>query len=181
MEYKRGRSTKIFLDLCKRNNGKLFSIDTEDCSHLFNDPNWHFIRCRDDDFKYLSNKLPDKFDLIFLDTIHEANHVKKIFFHFFKYLKVGGEFYIDDISWLPYLKDKKRNSFYCEINNEETFQKLLEIYNNNINNLDIEFSFVSSGMCRIVKKNENLEYPSKINTRQNSLKNIVRKLIRRNT
>ena len=27
----KGRSTKKFLDICKKNNGKLFSIDIDDC------------------------------------------------------------------------------------------------------------------------------------------------------
>ena len=30
-----GRSTKLFLDLCDQNNGKLFSVDIDDYSNLF--------------------------------------------------------------------------------------------------------------------------------------------------
>ena len=67
-----------------------------------------------------SQKLPKKFDVIYLDSLHEADHVK-IFYHYFKKLKVGGFFFIDDISWLPYLSKKKRNNFYCEINNPRNF------------------------------------------------------------
>ena len=135
-----GRSTKIFLDICKKKNGKLFSIDINDYSNLFNDSNWNFIKCRDDDFEFLKNKLPEKFDIIYLDSLHEANHVEKIFYHYYNLLNVGGQFYIDDISWLPYLKNKERNNFYCEINNKETFKRLLEIYNNNEENFNIFFN-----------------------------------------
>ena len=52
---------------------------------------------------------------------------------------------------IAYLKNKKRNNG-IEINNKETFEKILDIYNNNEDNLDISFSFLSSGSCKIIKK-----------------------------
>ena len=173
-----GRSTKIFLDLCKKKNGKLFSVDVDDYSNLFNDENWTFFKTRDDNFEFLKDRLPKKFDVIYLDSLHEANHVEKIFYYYYDFLKVGGHFYIDDISWLPYLKSNLRNNFYCEINNKETFERLVEIYNNNINNFDIFFTFISSGMCRIVKKNDQLNVHKKIVTREKSIKNIFRKILK---
>jgi len=173
-----GRSTKIFLDLCKKKNGKLFSVDVDDYSNLFNDENWTFFKTRDDNFEFLKDRLPKKFDVIYLDSLHEANHVEKIFYYYYDFLKVGGHFYIDDISWLPYLKSNLRNNFYCEINNKETFERLIEIYNNNINNFDIFFTFISSGMCRIVKKNDQLNVHNKIVTREKSIKNIFRKILK---
>ena len=57
---KEGRSTKMFLDLCEKNNGKLFSIDITDYSSLFKNKNWNFILSRDDNFEYLEDKLPKK-------------------------------------------------------------------------------------------------------------------------
>ena len=173
-----GRSTKIFLDLCKKKNGKLFSVDVDDYSNLFNDENWTFLKTRDDNFEFLKDRLPKKFDVIYLDSLHEANHVEKIFYYYYDFLKVGGHFYIDDISWLPYLKSNLRNNFYCEINNKETFERLIEIYNNNINNFDIFFTFISSGMCRIIKKDNQLNGLKRIATREKSLKNIFRKILK---
>jgi predicted O-methyltransferase YrrM len=173
---KEGRSTKMFLDLCKNNDGKLISVDINDYKDLFKDSNWNFIQCRDDNFEKLDNYLKDKLDVIYLDSLHEAKHVEKIIYHYFSKLKIGGFFFIDDISWLPYLKNSQRNNFYCEINNKETFGKLLDIYNSNQRNIDIYFSFISSGMCKIIKKNEKLEVPSKILTRDKSLKNLIRKI-----
>jgi predicted O-methyltransferase YrrM len=173
---KEGRSTKMFLDLCKNNDGKLISVDINDYKDLFKDSNWNFIQCRDDNFEKLDNYLKDKLDIIYLDSLHEAKHVEKIIYHYFSKLKIGGFFFIDDISWLPYLKNSQRNNFYCEINNKETFGKLLDIYNSNQRNIDIYFSFISSGMCKIIKKNEKLEVPSKILTRDKSLKNLIRKI-----
>lgn len=56
------------------------------------------------------------------------------------------------LSHLPYLKYNDRNNFFNEINNQETFEKILEIYNINYNNFDLYLSFISSGLAKIIKK-----------------------------
>ena len=174
---KEGRSTKMFLDICEKKEGELFSVDINDYSRLFNNSKWKFIQSRDDNFDYLEDKIPKKFDIIYLDSLHEANHVEKIFYYYFKKLKVNGFFFIDDISWLPYLKNSYRNNFYCEINNKETFERLLSIYLSNEENFDIDFNFTSSGICRIKKKRDELNNRKKIQTREFSIKNILKKFI----
>lgn len=174
---KEGRSTKKFLELCEKNNGNLISVDVDDYKNLSSSPKWKFIHTRDDNFEEVEKHIHNQLDLIYLDSLHEANHVKKILFHYYKYLKVGGYFFIDDISWLPYLKNQTRDNFYCEINNKETFDKLVEIYLCNKNKFDISFSFISSGICRIKKLNENLIEPDKIETRETSFKNIIRRIV----
>lgn len=175
---KEGRSTKIFLELCKKNSGKLYSIDVDNYDHKFNDSNWTFIQSRDDNFEFLEKKLPPKIDIIYLDSLHEAEHVKKIFYYYYKKLNINGFFFIDDISWLPYTKKEIRNNFYCEINNLETFYQILEIYKNNTENFDLSFDFTSSGSCKIFKKKNLLNLPLKIKTRERSFKNYIRKFLK---
>ena len=175
-----GRSTKKFLDLCEKKNGKLFSIDIDDCSNISNSNLWNFYQTRDDNFEYIKSKVPKKIDVLFIDTLHEANHVEKLIKNYYSMIKNGGFIFIDDISHLPYLKNKNRNNFYCEINNQETFELLLSIYSENSENFDLNFSFVSSGLAIIKKKNDNklINY-KKIENRYFSLKNILRKLWRK--
>ena len=175
---KEGRSTKIFLQHCEKNGGKLYSIDVNDYKDKFNDSNWTFIQSRDDNFDYLENKLPKKFDVIYLDSLHEADHVEKILYYYFDKLKIGGLFFIDDTSWLPYIENSQRDNFYCEINNKETFDKLLEIYNVNFDRFDINFDFTSSGVCKIFKKSEKLAKSKKISIRAMSFKNFIRKIVK---
>jgi len=177
---KEGRSTKMFLDICEKSDGELFSVDINDYSKLFQNAKWKFIQSRDDNFDYLEDKIPKKFDIIYLDSLHEANHVEKIFYYYFKKLKLNGFFFIDDISWLPYLKNSYRNNFYCEINNKETFERLLSIYLSNEENFDIDFNFTSSGICKIKKKKDELNKRKKIKTREFSIKNILKKFIYKN-
>jgi len=172
-----GRSTIKFLNLCHQNDGYLYSVDPVDCSKVTTDSRWSFLQTRDDNFEIVKSKLPAQLDVIFLDSIHEANHVEKIFYEYYKILKIGGYFFIDDISHIPYLKKKKRNNFYCEINNKETYNRILDIYNNNSDLFDLNFSFKSSGLA-IIKKNSNapLKPKEKIIARENSIKNFIRLL-----
>ena len=175
----KGRSTLRFLELCKNNNGKLYSVDVDDCRNVTKDINWTFIQSRDDDFKYIKSIIPNKLDVIFIDTLHEAKHVKNLIYNYYNLLKLGGYIFIDDISHLPYL-DKKKTSFYCEINNKETFNEILKIYYFNQDNFNLNFSFESSGLAIIKKKNiEKLNETKKIISRENSLKNIIRLILNR--
>ena len=56
-------------------------------------------------------QIPEKFDIIYLDTIHKAKHVEKILYNYFDRLKIGGVFVIDDTSSLPYLKSREKIIF----------------------------------------------------------------------
>jgi len=173
----KGRSTKKFLELCNRNNGQLFSVDLDDCSNVSQDTRWKFFQTRDDNFKFIKSQIPNKIDILFIDTIHQANHVKKLFCEYYPLLKSGGYIFIDDISHLPYLKNKDRNNFYCEINNKETFETILAIYSENQKNFELNFSFFSSGLAIIKKLNQNQLNPSnKLKLRDRTIKNYLRLL-----
>ena len=85
--------------------------------------------------------------------------------------------YIDDISWLPYIKNSWRDHKYSENINFDTFQILLNLLNSNKDNFTLEFNFQDSGMARIIKLKDNiLEKPKKIIRRKNLIKIILNKL-----
>ena len=168
-------STEILLDLCERNNGKLYSVDINDFSSKFNSKNWIFIHRRDEDYNFINTLLPSKLDFIYLDTIHKADHVEKILFKYFHLLKVNCNFVIDDTSWLPYTKNREKNHFFMEVNNYETFFRLIKIYNSNFEKMNLEFSFLGTGAAKITKlSEEELIKPCEINNRFYSFKNLLR-------
>ena len=174
-----GLSTELFLDTCEKNDGFLYSVDIDDNSKKFNSKNWKFIHGRDDNFKLVESFIPKKIDLIYIDSFHDAEHVEKIFYHYYQFLKKKGYLIIDDISWLLYSKKNERDNFNSEINNHETFHKILDIYNNNTKNFDLTFNFKSSGMAKIIKNNEeNLSVSKKVLIRRFTLKNLIRKILR---
>ena len=170
-----GISTKLFVNLAEKNNGKVFSVDLNDYSNLINSNKWKFIHSRDDNFEFIKSEIENEFDVILLDSQHEANHVKKIIFNYYDLLKKGGYFFIDDISWLPYLKKSYRDNFWCEINNKETFNIILDIYSENISNFDLEYSFISSGFALLKKTSDDKLNPMrKKKDRSFSIKNLLR-------
>ena len=57
MGVKEGRSTKMFLEVCDKNNGSLISVDILDCSKVSNNPRWRFIHSSDDNFDYINKNL----------------------------------------------------------------------------------------------------------------------------
>ena len=174
----RGTSTNIFLNICEKNDGYLTSVDIDDCSKVSNSERWNFIHSRDDNFSLIKDKINKPLDVIYIDTLHEAKHVEKIIYGYYDLLKAGGFLFIDDISHLPYLSDKPRNNFYCEINNKETFEKIIEIYSSNTDNFNLNFDFMSSGIATLNKKNlNNLNKSKKIPDRKLTLKNLYRKII----
>ena len=174
-----GLSTQLFLNICEKKNGFLYSVDIDDNSRKFNSEKWKFIHGRDDNFKLVESYIPKKIDLIYIDSFHDAEHVAKIFYHYYPFLKKDGILLIDDVSWLLYSKKNERDNFNSEINNHETFHKILDIYNNNTKNFDLTFNFKSSGMAKIIKKNdENLFVSKKVLIRQFTFKNLIRKIVR---
>lgn len=173
----RGNSTKKFLELCEINNGFLYSVDIDDCSKVVDSNRWTFINSRDDNFEYVKSKIPQNLNVIFIDTLHEANHVEKLIYNYYDNLVPGGYLFIDDISHLPYLNQKNKTDFYCEINNQETYDKILQIYYFNDKNFNLNFSFYSSGLA-IIKKNNDLKLNKnkKLTSMKFSLKNLFRKI-----
>ena len=176
---KRGTSTKKFIELCNVNNGFLTSIDINDCSNVIKSDRWKFIHSSDDNFDMLDKIIPKNLDFIFIDSLHEPNHVKKVFYHYYKFLKKGGICIIDDISWLPYSKSGIYDNEFTENINRSTFNKILEIYNQNLENFYLDFFFKDSGYGIITKIKENpLNKPGKISSRGFSLKNFLRKFLK---
>lgn len=173
-----GNSTKMFLDVCERNDGYLTSIDIEDCSKVTNNKRWNFIHSSDSNFDYVNKFInKSKFDVLFIDSLHEPNHIKKVFYYYFNFLKLNGIIFLDDVIWLPYVKNGVRDNDFVERVNRLTFEKLIEIYNANINNLTLDINFTGSGLAILKKIGSDLNTEKKIKNRLFSIKNIIKKYI----
>ena len=171
-----GNSTKMFLELCDKNDGYLISVDIDDCSHVSSNKRWKFIHSSDDNFNLINNKINEKLDLIFIDSYHEPNHIKKIFYNYYKYLKIDGICIIDDISWIPYTKFNVCDNDFIERINRLTFEKILNIYNSNTENFTLDFHFSGTGLAIIKKLKDELHPEKNIKNRLYTIKNILKKI-----
>ena len=177
---KEGRSTRMFLEVCDKNNGNLISVDILDCSKVSNNPRWRFIHSSDDNFDYINNIIKKKIDILFIDSLHDPNHIRKVFYNYFNFVKINGLIFIDDLVWLPYVKGGDRDNEFVETINRLTFNKILEIFNENKNNFTLDINFSGSGLAIIKKINAKLNYEKKISNRLFSLKNILKIIYRPN-
>ena len=175
-----GFSTKKFIELCDSNDGFLISVDIKDCSDVIKSDRWKFIHSSDDNFEEVDKFITKDLDFILIDSLHEPNHVEKVFYHYYNFLKKKGICIIDDISWLPYSKNQKRDKEFSEHINRSTFKKILEIFNENQKNFELEFYFRDSGYA-IITKNEKsfLNKSKKIKSREFGIKNLLRKIYKR--
>ena len=171
---KEGRSTKMFLEVCDRNDGNLISIDILDYSKVSSNPKWKFIHSSDDDFDYTNQFIKKKVDVLFIDSLHEPNHIRKVFYNYFNFVKVNGLIFIDDVIWLPYVKDGYRDNDFIETTNRLTFNKILEIFNSNKDNFTLDMNFSASGLAIMKKIGDHLNNEKKIVNRLFSIKNILK-------
>ena len=171
-----GNSTRMFIDICEKNDGYLTSIDIDDCSKVIKNSRWTFVHSSDDFFEYVNKFLKNNFDVLFIDSLHEPDHVKKVFYHYFKFLNKNALIIIDDVVWLPYVKGGPQDNDFVERINRLTFNKVLEIYNSNLNNFTLNIDFLGSGMAIIQKKSDQLNEEKKIKNRLFSLKNIIKNI-----
>ena len=174
----KGNSTKMFLDICNKNDGYLTSIDIKDCSSISMDKRWKFIFSSDDNFGYIDQHITNKnFNILFIDSYHEPSHVRKVFYHYFYYLKKNALIFIDDVMWLPYVENGVRDNDFSERINRLTFNKLLEIFNNNVENLTLDINFNGSGLAILKKIGDKLNKEKGIKNRLFSIKNLIKKFI----
>ena len=173
---KEGRSTKMFLEICDKNDGNLISIDILDYSKVSNNPKWKFIHSSDDNFNYTKKFIERKVDVLFIDSLHEPSHIRKVFYNYFNFVKINGLIFIDDVIWLPYVKNGYRDNDFIETTNRLTFNKILEIFNSNKDNITLDMNFSASGLAIMKKIGNHLNNEKKIVNRLFSLKNILKKI-----
>ena len=171
-----GISTKMFLEVCDQNNGNLISVDILDCSNVSNNPRWKFIHSSDDNFELINKLLNQKIDILFIDSLHEPNHVRKVFYNYYKFVKTNGLIFIDDVVWLPYVEEARKDNEFVENINRLTFNKILEIYNANNENMTLDINFAGSGLGIIRKIRDGLNDEKKIKNRSFTVKNILKRI-----
>ena len=139
---------------------------------------WNFLKTRDDNFKYINKFLKKKIDIVFIDSLHEPEHIEKLIYFYYKKINIGGKILIDDVSWLQHVQKAPLDNDFTEIINRLTFKKILEIYFTNQDNFNLKIDFSDSGLAIITKINNKLNVSKKIKDRSFNLKNIIKKLYR---
>lgn len=90
----RGQSTKVFLNAIRHGlNSHLVSVDIRDCSDITDFERWTFVKSDSADVHTVIQQAPvlkNGIDIIYVDSLHTAEHVYKEIYGYFPYLKRGG-------------------------------------------------------------------------------------------
>lgn len=183
----RGQSTKIFLNAIDgKENAKLISIDIKDCRNAVIDENWEFVQQDSADIeKLLKNKpqIKNGIDILYVDSLHTAEHVKKEIYNFFEYLNNDAYIFFDDIDSNPYMSKQRKDSVNIEVANRKILRLLETIFRSNMDKIDFEIMRGSTGLGIFRKRNnlgEKLNPPIFIKERNNIfLSKIYQKILLR--
>ena len=155
-----GQSTKVFLNaIHEKKNAKLISIDIKDCSKSVNSDKWEFIKQDSIDIVKLLRKKPEikkGIDILYVDSLHTAKHVKKEIYSYFQFIKKEGLLIFDDIDSDPYMMGQRKDSVGTEIANRKIYKLLEAIFRANMNKIDFKILRGSTGLG-IFKKLTNLD------------------------
>ena len=181
----RGQSTKIFLNAIDgKDDAKLISVDIRDCRKAVDDKNWEFVQQDSADIKKLlmnKPKIKNGIDILYIDSLHTAKHVKKEIYNLFEYLNYDAYIFFDDIDSSPYMSNQRKDSVNTEIANRKIFKLLEAIFRGNIDKIDFEIMRGSTGLGIFRKRKnlgEKLNPPIFINERNNAVfSKIIQKIL----
>ena len=88
-------------------------IDIKDCRNSIDDKDWEFVQQDSTDIeKLLINKpeIKNGIDILYVDSLHTAEHVKKEIYNLFEYLNNDAYIFFDDIDSSPYMSKQRKGS-----------------------------------------------------------------------
>jgi len=147
-----GNSTRSFLNAIDEKEGALLvSVDILDCSHVAASDKWIFVKQDSVDTDSLIKKIPllkDGIDILYVDSLHDYNHVKNEIYNFFPYMKKGGVIFFDDTDSCPYMIFQRKDNPKLEIASRKIHSLLDKIFLANIGFLDYTIYRGSTGLSR---------------------------------
>ncbi|WP_281931831.1 class I SAM-dependent methyltransferase [Roseibium album] len=153
---KTGVSTSVFLGaLHEGEGGHLYSVDIVDCSKVASSPYWTFIQSDSADIEGVLSSAPalrTGIDVLYVDSLHHVDHIRKELFGFFPFVKPGGVIFFDDVDSLPYMRHREKDNIHTEIGNRLALQFLNEVFEDNAEKLHFSVSRGSTGLARMEKR-----------------------------
>lgn len=150
----RGLSATMFLQACKQNDGRLVSVDIRDCSHVSDDERFHFVQSDStavDDIIRRKSFLKDGIDVLYVDSLHERQHVEREVANWWPYLKAGSTVIFDDVDPHVYRPGQRKDNAGSERNWQQIYDFVTELFWANVDDLEFTVHFGSTGLAIISK------------------------------
>lgn len=146
----RGQSTKVFLNaLDGKPCSNLISVDIRDCKDVSESEIWTFIKNNSADVESIVKTAPilkDGIDIIYIDSLHTAEHVYKEIYGWFPYLKKGGFVYFDDVDTGPYQMGQRKDSLSTELANRKIHDLIEAVFRSNMDKINLNIYYGSTGL-----------------------------------
>lgn len=151
----RGQSTKVFLNAMDgKPSSHLVSVDIRDCKGVSESDMWTFVQKDSADVEAVIDAAPilkDGIDVIYVDSLHTAEHVFKEISGWFPYLKKGGVAYFDDVDTGPYLMGQRKDNLGTEIANRKIYELIEAVFRANMGKINLDVLHGSTGLARVEK------------------------------
>lgn len=150
----RGLSATMFLQACKQNDGRLVSVDIRDCSQVSDDERFYFVQSDStaaDDIARSRPFLKDGIDVLYVDSLHERQHVEREVRNWWPYLKAGSTIIFDDVDPHVYRPGQRKDNAGSERNWQQIYDFVTELFWANVDDLEFTVHFGSTGLAVISK------------------------------
>jgi predicted O-methyltransferase YrrM len=151
-----GQSTRIFLNAIDGKPGaQLISVDIRDCANAAESSQWSFLQADSGDAENVVGLRPvlrQGIDILYVDSLHTAEHVLKEVGGFYPYLNKDAVIFLDDIDSFPYMRGQRKDNVGKEIANRAIDRLVERIFLSNINELELTVHRGSTGLARLDKR-----------------------------
>lgn len=180
----KGRSTGILAHACEQTGGQLISVDIDDCADVIESPVWTFIQSSDteiDHILYTAPVLRGGVDLLYIDSLHAAEHVSKLLMGWYPYIKANGYIALDDVDPMPYMAGQRKDDVNREIAWREIGDAVMDFFYANRDDLFLEIQYGSTGQAlfhKLTPLHTAPKPPTHIPRRRWSLRSTARRILK---
>lgn len=150
----RGESTTVFLQACHERGGRLVSVDVEDCSDVSDSDRWTFVKSDSTNVPFIvanASILEQGIDILYVDSLHQRDHVEKELMRWYPYLNEGANIFLDDVDSHPYRRGNRKDNVRAEIAFDEIRELVQGFFYANEDDLSLEIVFGSTGLAHMRK------------------------------
>lgn len=150
----KGQATTVFLKACEEKNGKLVSIDINDCSDVSDHGSWTFVQSDSRAKDFIIENAPhlkDGIDLLYVDSLHEKEQVESELMTWFPYMKEKSHIFFDDVDANPCRKGNRKDDFGKERAWNEIYEYVQSFFYTNENELYLDIMYGTTGLAHLYK------------------------------
>ena len=171
-----GQSTAVFLQACQEKDGRLVSVDIADCSQVSDSSTWQFVQSDSTDVDFILSRAPclkDGIDILYIDSLHRKDHVKKELTGWYPYMNKQSWIFLDDVDANPYRKGNRKDKLSWEVAWDEIHEYVQSFFYANEDSLYLSVMYGSTGLACLYKLSPKGTMPQEAKSIVHRRKNVL--------